>query len=85
MPPDEEADQRDGDAAVGDEAVAEDVLAAEDGNHLADDAHARQDHDVHGRMGVEPEEVLEEDGVAAELGIEDSQAEDALRGDQQRA
>ena len=30
--PDQEADQGDGDAAVGDEAVAEDVLAAEDGD-----------------------------------------------------
>ena len=66
MPPDQEADQRDGHAAHGDEPVAEDVAAAERRDHLADDAHGRQDHDVHGRMGVEPEEVLEEDRVAAD-------------------
>ena len=56
---------------IGDEAVAENVLVAEDRNQLADDAHARQDHDVHGRMGIEPEKMLEQHRVAAQLGIED--------------
>ena len=41
-------------------------------------AHAREDHDVDGRVRVEPEEVLEEHRVAAERGVEDADAEDAL-------
>ena len=32
--------------------------------HLADHAHPGQDHDVHGRVRVEPEHVLEQDRVA---------------------
>ena len=46
--------------------VAEDLLAAEGRDQLADDAHRRQDHDVDGRVRVEPEQVLEEHRVAAE-------------------
>ncbi len=37
-------------------------------------AHRRQDHDVDGRVGVEPEEVLEEHRVAAQRRIEDADA-----------
>ncbi len=77
--PDQEADHRDGDRAVGDEPVAEDVPAAEGRDQLAHDAHRRQDHDVDGRVGVEPEEVLEEDRVAAEGRIEDADAEGCAR------
>ena len=36
---------------------------------------AGQDHDVHGRVRVEPEHVLEQDRVAAERGVEDADAE----------
>jgi len=35
-------------------------------------------------MGVEPEQVLEEQGVAAELGVEHADAERALQGDEQQ-
>jgi hypothetical protein len=37
-----------------------------DRDDLGDDAHARQDHDVDGRVAVEPEEVLVQHRVAAE-------------------
>ena len=47
-------------------------------------AHARQDHDVHGRVRVEPEEVLEEHRVAAERRIEDADVEHALHDQQQQ-
>ena len=85
MAPDQEAEDGDGEAREGDEAVAEDALAREAGDQLADHAHRRQDHDVDGRVRVEPEEVLEEDRVAAERGIEDADAEDPLEADEQRA
>jgi hypothetical protein len=58
-----------------DRGVAEDALAAEGGDHLGDDAHAGQDHDVDGGVRVEPEQVLEEKRVAALGGIEDADAE----------
>ena len=73
--PHQEAQQRDRDAAVRDEAVAKNVLVAVDRNHFADNPHRRQDHDVHGRMRIEPEEVLEQNRVSTQLGIEDAHAE----------
>ena len=76
--PDQEAEHRDGHAGEGDEAVAEDRLAREDGDDLADHAHARQNHDVDGRVRVEPEEVLEEHRIAAQRRVEDADVEDAL-------
>ena len=76
--PDEEAQNGDGDAREGDEVIAEDRLAGEGGDELADHAHGRQDHDVDGGVGVEPEEVLEEHGVAAEGRVEDAEVHEAL-------
>ena len=84
MAPNQKADDRDADAGSGDEAVAEDALAREAGHHFADDAHARQNHDVDGRMRVEPEHVLEQDGIAADGGIEDADMEAALQSHQRQ-
>ena len=52
---------------------------------LADHAHRRQDHDVDGRVRVEPEQVLEEHRVAAERRVEDAEVQAALDRDQQHA
>jgi len=76
--PDEEAENGDGYARQGDELEAEDAFAREAGDEFTDDAHRRQDHDVHGRMGIEPEQVLEEQRVAAQLRIENAEVEDAF-------
>ncbi len=46
-------------------AVAEDGLAAEDGQDLRGDAHRRQDHDVDLGVAEEPEEVLPEEQLPA--------------------
>ena len=54
------------------------------GDELADHAHRRQDHDVDGRVRVEPEEVLEEHRIAALRRIEDAEVEDPLGRDQQQ-
>ena len=64
--------------------VTEDGLAGEGGDDLADDTHTWQDHDVHGRVRVEPEHVLEEQRVAAEGWIEEADARDALDCQQQQ-
>ena len=76
--PHQEPDDRDGHGRHGHEAVAEDPLAREAGDELRDDPHRRQDHDVDRRMGVEPEEVLEEDRVAPQGGIENADVQQAL-------
>ena len=60
------------------------MLAAEHRDDLADDAHGRQDHDVHGRVRIEPEEVLIEHRVAAQGRVEDADAHDALDDQQQQ-
>ena len=40
----------------------EDRFARKARDQLADDAHPRQNHDVNGGMGVEPEQMLEQQG-----------------------
>ena len=77
--PDEEAQAGDAEARKGHELVAVELLAGEAGDHFAHHAHARQDHDVHGRVRVEPEEVLEQERVAAQRRIEDADLHDAAR------
>jgi hypothetical protein len=51
---------------------------------LADDRHARQDHDVDGRVRVEPEEVLERAPGRRRARVEDADAERALDDEQQQ-
>ncbi|MNT01227.1 hypothetical protein D3C72_1356840 [compost metagenome] len=77
--PDDEADGADGDHGVGHGEVAEDRLARESGNDVADDAEARQDQDVDFRVTEEPEQVLEQDRVAAAFRREEGRAEVAVR------
>ena len=74
----------DGDRGQGDELIAEDALAREAGDDLADHAHAGQNHDVHGRVRVEPEQVLEQQRIAAQLRIEYADVESALQRHQQQ-
>ena len=82
MRPDEEAQAGDAEARIGHELVAVKLLAGEAGDDLAHHAHARQDHDVHRRVGIEPEEVLEEQGIAAQGRIEDADLPEPLDDDQ---
>ena len=51
---------------------------------LADHAHRRQDHDVDGRVRVEPEQVLEQHRIAAQRGIEDAELVDVVDPDEQQ-
>ena len=64
--PHQEAEHRDAEAGEGDEACSRrSACAQKRGDQLADHAHRRQDHDVDGRVRVEPEQVLEQHRVAA--------------------
>src|SRR5258708_19779544 len=78
--PNQEAENRDGDRRERYEAVAEDAFAREARNDLSDDAHRRQDHDVDGGMGIEPEQMLEQDRIASEFGVEDAEVQSAFGG-----
>ena len=84
MSPDEKTEHRDGQAGEGDKLVAEDPLAREARDQLADHTHSGQDHDVDGRMRIEPEEMLEEKRIAAPRGIENPQVKQALDGDERQ-
>ena len=81
VPPRRETDERDAERGVGDGLVGRRVLVAERGDDLADDPHRRQDHDVDGRVRVEPEEVLVEHGVAAARRVEEPPVEPVVDAD----
>ena len=46
---------------------------------LADYTHRRQNHDVNRRVRIEPEQMLEQQRIAAELRIEDAEVKQAAR------
>ena len=52
-------------------------------DQFADNAHSRQDHDVDRRMRIEPEHMLEQDRVAADRRIENSDMRDTFKRQQQ--
>ena len=63
--PDDAAQRNDAEKAADRPPVGEQRLAREVGQDLQRDAEARQHDDVDRRVGVEPEDVLVEDRVAA--------------------
>ena len=65
MAPDHEADDGDHQQREHHEAVAEYAAARETGEYFGYNAHRRQNHDVDGRMAVEPEQMLEQQRIAA--------------------
>ena len=83
MAPDQKAKHRDRQARESDELVAENVFAGKVGNQLADHAHPRQHHDVHGRVRIEPEQMLEQNRIATGRRIENAYVRQALEGHQQ--
>ncbi len=83
MAPDEKTKDGNRQTREGDERIAENILAREVRNQLADHAHAGQHHDVDGRMRIEPEQMLEEDRIAADRRIKDADMRQSLEGQQQ--
>jgi len=80
--PNHEGHEGNRDARERDRFVAEDAALRVRGEDLGGDTHARQNHDVNGRMAVEPEEVLEQNWVTAQGRIEDADVEGSFE-DQQ--
>src|SRR4029077_16595570 len=76
--PDEESDHRDAKQGQRHRLVAKNALTRKAANDFADDAHAGQNHDVDGRVGVEPEQMLEQERVSAQQRIKNAQVEQTL-------
>ena len=76
--PNQKRNDGDGHAREGHEVIAEDFFLGKARHQLADHAHRGQDHDVDRRVGVEPEKVLKENGVAAQSGIKKPHVEEPL-------
>ena len=62
MRPDREAERADPRRGEYECPIAEERLSAKHWDDLRDHAHPRENHDVDGRVAVEPEDVLPEDG-----------------------
>ena len=69
--PDREPEHEDPEQRHRHQPVAEDRLAAHHRDDLGDDPEPGQDHDVDGRVAVEPEDVLVAEDVPASLGDEE--------------
>jgi hypothetical protein len=74
MRPDDASDESDGNHGVGHAEIAENGLARECRDNLADDTECGQDHDIDFGMAEEPEQMLEQERIAAARGIEESRA-----------
>ena len=72
MSPDQKAENRDRDAGKRHEFVAENRFARKAGDDFRDDRHRRQNHDVNRGMRVEPEKMLEQNRIAAQLRVKNA-------------
>src|SRR3984893_14470930 len=82
--PDEKPDHRNGNTRCRDEGISEDWFARKRRNDFADYAHGRENHDVHGRVRVEPEQMLEKYRVTAQRRVEKTQMKHALEAHQEQ-
>ena len=77
--PDDETDHADGDHCIGHAEIAEDRLLRECRDDVADHTEARQNQNIDFRMAEEPEQVLEQEWIAAARTIKENRAEIAVR------
>ena len=82
--PHNETEEGNRDRTERNEAVTEDGAVAVDSDDFADDSHGGQNHDVHRRMAIEPEEVLVQDRIATHGRVEDSDVHRALNNEEQQ-
>src|ERR1022692_2114101 len=83
MAPNQKAENGDRDTGKRDERIAERLSPRERTDDFTNHAHGRHNHDVNRGMRVEPEKVLEQDGIAAEGRVEDSDMKTAFHGYEQ--
>ncbi len=75
MAPDERSQNGNRHRGVRNGLVAENRFVGERGDDLCDRTHGRQDHDVHGRVRIDPEEMLVQKRVAPLGRIENTDPE----------
>src|SRR6204780_2854363 len=84
MTPNQEADNRNGKAGKSDETVAEDALPRKASDQFAHHAHPGQNHDVNRGVRIKPKQMLEQDGVAADSGIENADMQEKFEPEQEK-
>ena len=72
------AHEADGDPGEHHHRIAEQRFSGKDRQHLGDDAHGREDEDVDLGVAEEPEQVLPQHRVTAQVGVEEVRAEVAV-------
>src|SRR5690606_21685515 len=80
--PDQKPEDGNGQTGECHKTVPENTLSAETGDNFADHPHRGKDHNVHGRVGIKPEEVLEEDRVTSQGRVKDADSKHSLHSDQ---
>src|SRR5262245_11755757 len=83
MSPNQETKNSNGDTGECYKLVSENPFPRKAGNQFTDHAHTRQDHDVNGGMGIEPEEMLKEKRIPAQRRIKDADSKEPLNTDEQ--
>src|SRR5260370_33994067 len=84
VPPDEKPKDGNGHTRTGDEFISEYRFASEGGDQFTDNAHGGQNHDVNDWVRIKPEEMLEENRIAAERRIEETEMEDAFQSNERK-
>ena len=82
MSPDQKTNNGDAETGRSHEMISEEAFASEGRHDFRHHSHSRKDHDVNGRMGIEPEQVLEQDRIAAPRRVEESDMKDSFHGHQ---
>src|SRR5262245_24357465 len=84
MAPHEESNDGNSKARECHEGITENAFAGDTGYHLTNHAHSGKNHDVDSRMGVEPEQMLEQYRIATQIRIKNSQMQSAFKNHQKQ-
>ena len=80
--PNNQAQQTDGNAGIGDRLVTKNRFASMDGQNFGNGSKQRQDHDVNRWVGIEPKHVLIDDRVTAPSGVKKGRSRHQIKGQQ---
>src|SRR5258708_39221345 len=84
VPPDEKPKDGNGYTRTGDEFISEYRFASEGGDQFTDNAHGGQNHDVNDWVRIKPEEMMEENRIATQGRIEETEMEDAFKSNERK-
>jgi len=84
MSPHQKSEHRDRKACERDKFVSENPFTRKACHQFANNSHAGQDHDVDGRMRIEPEQMLKQQRISAKFWVEDADMEATFNTDEQQ-